>query len=377
VTLEGTLGDKKRTFEYVVNFPEKTGKDLELVETIWARRKIGFLLDQVRTNGENKEVVEAIITLSKKYGIATPYTSYLIVPDEPLPVVGFGQPAPNTPPPKPPSGVNGKGIPGGTSGSSGGKTQSRLPPALPVPSVNTFVPFQYAPGWGTSGGMIGFGGGISGGMGMGGGIMGGVGGPYAGTGLKGPAGPALPKMTVADWARLSAKGKGGTGSAKSGQFEANRPGDAASPKAKAVKEAYDQARIALTTGQYTQTQIGRLGVDLSVQSNSLRQETRQTLSAQRKVAGRTLIEIGGAWIDTGFKAEMKSLSIKAFSPAYFCLLKQRPELREVFQLGNALVWVAPSGTALVIDPSAGEENLKEPAIDELFKKGAKKHTGNK
>lgn len=47
-----------------------------LVSRIWATRKIGFLLDQVRLHS-NKEVVDEIVRLSKEYGIITPYTSYL------------------------------------------------------------------------------------------------------------------------------------------------------------------------------------------------------------------------------------------------------------------------------------------------------------
>jgi Ca-activated chloride channel family protein len=39
----------------------------------------------------------------------------------------------------------------------------------------------------------------------------------------------------------------------------------------------------------------------------------------------------------------------------------------VFQLGNHLVWVTPSGTALVIDTSTGEEKMADSDIDRLFK----------
>src|SRR5262249_34563551 len=38
-------------------------------------------------NGEKKELVEEVVALSKRYGITTPYTSYLIVPDGVAPVV--------------------------------------------------------------------------------------------------------------------------------------------------------------------------------------------------------------------------------------------------------------------------------------------------
>src|SRR5260370_38718476 len=70
-----------------MTFPDKTTQDKAFVEHLWARRKVGYLLDQIRANGEKKELVEETVALAKKYGIATPYTSYLIVPDGPLPIV--------------------------------------------------------------------------------------------------------------------------------------------------------------------------------------------------------------------------------------------------------------------------------------------------
>src|SRR5262249_5972767 len=50
----------------------------------------GVLLDHIRLNGENKELVDEVTALAKKYGITTPYTSYLIVPDGPAPVAKKG-----------------------------------------------------------------------------------------------------------------------------------------------------------------------------------------------------------------------------------------------------------------------------------------------
>ena len=44
--------------------------------------------------GGNQDSTAAI---AKKYGIATPYTSYLIVPDAAMPVVNFGQATGNLP----------------------------------------------------------------------------------------------------------------------------------------------------------------------------------------------------------------------------------------------------------------------------------------
>ena len=50
-----------------------------LVARLWATRKIGSLLEQVRRQGANPELVDAVVKLSTAYGIMTPYTSYLVL----------------------------------------------------------------------------------------------------------------------------------------------------------------------------------------------------------------------------------------------------------------------------------------------------------
>ena len=65
---------------------------------------------------------------------------------------------------------------------------------------------------------------------------------------------------------------------------------------------------------------------------------------------------------------MPTLTVKAQSDAYFRLLEKQPRLKEVFRLGNHLVWVTPNGTALLIDTSEGKEQLTDAEIDRLFKK---------
>ncbi len=81
VTLTGSVGKETREFVYEVNFPGKTDDEKAFVVDLWARRKVGYLLEQIRSNGEKKELVEEVVALAKKHGIATPYTSYLVVPD--------------------------------------------------------------------------------------------------------------------------------------------------------------------------------------------------------------------------------------------------------------------------------------------------------
>ena len=89
VTLTGQVGSETKDFVYEVDFPAHTGKDRAFVEGLWARRKVGFLLDQIRSNGEKAELKDEVVKLAKKHGITTPYTSYLIVPDNVQPPVQF------------------------------------------------------------------------------------------------------------------------------------------------------------------------------------------------------------------------------------------------------------------------------------------------
>ncbi len=90
-------------------------------------------------------------------------------------------------------------------------------------------------------------------------------------------------------------------------------------------------------------------------------------TAQRQLLGRDCIEICGIWVDRGFDArKTKTVEVKALSDAYFRLLEKHPELKEVFRMGNHLVWVTPSGTALVLDTSAGKETLSDDEIASLF-----------
>ena len=80
VRLSGQVLGETRTFERTVDTADG-GPDF--LPRLWATRKVGFLLDQIRLHGEEQELVDEIVALSKRFGIITPYTSFLIVEDEP------------------------------------------------------------------------------------------------------------------------------------------------------------------------------------------------------------------------------------------------------------------------------------------------------
>jgi Ca-activated chloride channel family protein len=81
VRLTGLVRGMKETFAYDAQFPAQNDANA-FVPKLWARRKMGYLLDQIRLHGESQELVGEVTELSKEYGIATPYTSYLVLENE-------------------------------------------------------------------------------------------------------------------------------------------------------------------------------------------------------------------------------------------------------------------------------------------------------
>jgi Ca-activated chloride channel family protein len=83
ITLKGRVHGQKKEIVYKAEFPESKNNNL-FISALWAARRIGFLLDQIRLNGTDKELVDEVTSLAKTYGIVTPYTSFLIVEDDDL-----------------------------------------------------------------------------------------------------------------------------------------------------------------------------------------------------------------------------------------------------------------------------------------------------
>ena len=100
--------------------------------------------------------------------------------------------------------------------------------------------------------------------------------------------------------------------------------------------------------------------------NNLRNQTQTEFTALRQVNGRNCLEVGGVWIDDGFTPKTAYVTVKAQSEAYFRILELQPKVKEVFRLGNYLVWMTPSGTALIVDGGHGKEKLSDDDINKLF-----------
>lgn len=81
LNLSGRQGDDRSNYSYTREMPEQQ-RDNDFLPRLWAMRKVGYLLDQIRLNGQNVEVRKEVVDLAKRYGIVTPYTSYLVLEDE-------------------------------------------------------------------------------------------------------------------------------------------------------------------------------------------------------------------------------------------------------------------------------------------------------
>ena len=244
VVLDGQVGKFDKRYVFETNFlPQADGKPF--VEELWARRKVGYLLDQIRVNGERKELVDEVVQLATNYGITTPYTSYLIMPDAPIQVA------------------------------SAGRLTRRYAPAA-----------KYA------------------------------------------------------FRKLE--------------------------EAKKLKSVLDMARSNYQQGYWKRNQVNELGVNLALCTNNLKCQKQLTANAICRVANRNCMEIGGVWIDEAFTARTRTVSVKAQSAAYFRILERQPQMKDVFRLGNHVLWIAPNGTALVVDTTAGKDNLSDREIDLLF-----------
>ena len=80
IVLDGTLNGQPKRMTQRVKFSGDSGN--EFIAQLWALRRVGWLLDEVRLRGESKELRDEVVDLARRFAIVTPYTSYLIVEDE-------------------------------------------------------------------------------------------------------------------------------------------------------------------------------------------------------------------------------------------------------------------------------------------------------
>ena len=88
VKLSGEVNGRRQEFVYVEQrFVDELRYDTrpnDELPRLWATRKIGALLQEIRLKGNNQELIDQAVRISIRYGIVTPYTSYLVTEQMPL-----------------------------------------------------------------------------------------------------------------------------------------------------------------------------------------------------------------------------------------------------------------------------------------------------
>jgi Ca-activated chloride channel homolog len=78
IRVNGKIGSERRSLEFPAELAGTyQGTSRDFVERLWVVRRLGDLIDQIDLHGQNKELVDELVALSTKYGILTPYTTFL------------------------------------------------------------------------------------------------------------------------------------------------------------------------------------------------------------------------------------------------------------------------------------------------------------
>jgi Ca-activated chloride channel family protein len=76
--LTGTVNGEEQTLTYSGQEFPRRATEMDFLRRLWATRKIGYLLKEIRLHGEDEELVDEVVDLSLRYGVMTPYTSFLV-----------------------------------------------------------------------------------------------------------------------------------------------------------------------------------------------------------------------------------------------------------------------------------------------------------
>lgn len=315
IRLLGEVNGKSREFVYEGTFPAASAEN-RFIPRLWATRRVGYLLDEIRLRGENVELKDEVVRLSREYGIMTPYTSYLVLENDQAYVDhgikrqtehtygargdkeekakgtdrdGFlgavraakSAPAPATRPAE--AGVAGKGS-DATMDRRKAEMERRdeLQAAAPVPvfeeaAADAVVAMPAA-----------------------------TAGPASGS-----AAPAAPRMRTI-----------------------STPGASAEGGRELMKKDSGEKAVQLSQ---------------AIHDYKAKENAADDIATVKQVGKKVFSLVNGRWIDNAFKKEMKTTTVKFGSDEYFKLLKDKPALKDFFALGEKVTVVLDDGTALVVE----------------------------
>jgi Ca-activated chloride channel family protein len=291
ITLSGNVAGEPRTIKLPVTWP---GRDIgnSQLPRVWAMRKIGHLLEDVRLHGENQEMIKEIVELSQRHGIVTPYTSQLVL--EP----GMEQNWRNRPGDMPVANGRNRGVFGDR---DGGGAQ---PPAPAAAAPADALRMQEAVA------------------------------KKAEAAAK-SVGETARRENVGETANALARVEQELKDAKQSAAADQGAFDDAN-KRKEVQERRTLAGFALKADKaFDERRAGKAGEEKNL-AESLERAEAATL---KQVGARTFYNRGGVWVDSTAKSDVKPTIIKLFSKEYFDLLKSDTTLGPVLAMSGKILVV--------------------------------------
>jgi hypothetical protein len=116
---------------------------------------------------------------------------------------------------------------------------------------------------------------------------------------------------------------------------------------------------------------GAKAVDIAQNIQRLRQaenfgrDMRGVQNVQQR-GGRQVANYRGVWVDDAFQGTEKVTKVRWGSAAYFRLAREKPDLREIFSLGQRAVIVTARNQAVLVDADEGIEELDDAQMKALF-----------
>ncbi|MFO0603257.1 MAG: VIT domain-containing protein [Polyangiales bacterium] len=324
VALTATVANaaEPRVFDWPVALPAREA-DNAFIPRVWATRKTGYLLDEIRLHGENPELRESVVSLARRFGIVTPYTSYLVTEPGAVQAVdgardeeadrgpreqpsfngvqGFRVPRPQSAPvvvaATPRSTTRGPSVNDLLNRAHGGAVPTAAQPAPEAPAgADDFRAFES----------------------LGGAVRTGSAGSGAGNFARPAARPVMPSAMP-------------TTPSTAPSF-APPPPPAPAPSVDATGEA----------GRRVATRLRELREAETVNAGA---------GGARFVAGRALVLRGNVWTEEGITGSPRELHVRSLSRGYFTLLRLRPELRELLAAGTELRFRLDAQRVIVVGAS--------------------------